>query len=313
MMKRIFAFLLTLILLAGCMPAMADTLPKPIEKIPYDQIPENRDGIYHYLLLCMDQWDGNLRDNNDGIVLLTFDTRANRIMLTSILRDALVERPDGVIGRINYIVKNYGPEALCQIISTHLNIKVEKYVVFNFQQIANIVDYMGGVEVEVEANEAAYLKRYPLSPTQTTPAMNRAGTYLFTGRAAVIYMRMRKHNTGGDFMRTARVRNVLSILADKCRVMTYDQAKALLDSVVQNSTTTNMSGEDLIKALDQAFALRSCVIEELRLPQDDARKPITYAGMSVQEVDWAMCREDMAEYLECGWLVIEDEDEDYYD
>ena len=312
-MKRIFAFLLTLILLAGCMSAMADTLPKPIEKIPYDQIPENRDGIYHYLLLCMDQWDGNLRDNNDGIVLLTFDTRANRIMLTSILRDALVERPDGVIGRINYIVKNYGPEALCQIISTHLNIKVEKYVVFNFQQIANIVDYMGGVEIEVEANEAAYLKRYPLSPTQTTPAMNRAGTYLFTGRAAVIYMRMRKHNTGGDFMRTARVRNVLSILADKCRVMTYDQAKALLDSVVQNSTTTNMSGEDLIKALDQAFALRSCVIEELRLPQDDARKPITYAGMSVQEVDWAMCREDMAEYLECGWLVIEDEDEDYYD
>ena len=312
-MKRIFAFLLTLILLAGCMSAMADTLPKPIEKIPYDQIPENRDGIFHYLLLCMDQWDGNLRDNNDGIVLLTFDTRANRIMLTSILRDALVERPDGVIGRINYIVKNYGPEALCQIISTHLNIKVEKYVVFNFQQIANIVDYMGGVEIEVEANEAAYLKRYPLSPTQTTPAMNRAGTYLFTGRAAVIYMRMRKHNTGGDFMRTARVRNVLSILADKCRVMTYDQTKALLDSVVQNSTTTNMSGEDLLKALDQAFALRSCVIEELRLPQDDARKPITYAGMSVQEVDWAMCREDMAEYLECGWLVIEDEDEDYYD
>ena len=313
MMKRILAMLMTLILMAGCMPAMADTLPKPIDKIPYDQIPENRDGIYHYLLLCMDQWDGNVRDNNDGIVLLTFDTRANRIMLTSILRDALVERPDGVIGRINYIVKNYGPEALCQIISTHLNIKVEKYVIFNFQQIANIIDYLGGVEIEVEANEAAYLKRYPLSPTQTTPAMNRAGTYLFTGRAAVIYMRMRKHNTGGDFMRTARVRNVLSILADKCRVMTYDQAKALLDSVVQNSTTTNMSGEDLIKALDQAFALRSCVIEELRLPQDDARNPITYAGMSVQEVDWAMCREDMAEYLECGWLVIEDEDEDYYD
>ena len=312
-MKRILAMFMTLILLAGCMPAMADTLPKPIEKIPYDQIPENRDGIYHYLLLCMDQWDGNLRDNNDGIVLLTFDTRANRIMLTSILRDSLVERPDGVIGRINYIVKNYGPDALCQIISTHLNIKVEKYVIFNFQQIANIIDYLGGVQIEVEANEAAYLKRYPLSPTQTTPSMNRAGSYLFTGRAAVIYMRMRKGNTGGDFMRTARVRNVLSILADKCRVMTYDQAKALLDSVVQNSTTTNMSGEDLLKALDQAFALRSCVIEELRLPQDDARKPITYAGMSVQEVNWAMCREDMADYLECGWLVIEDEDEDYYD
>lgn len=312
-MKRILTFFLTLLMLFASFPALAvETKPTPIEKIPYDQIPENREGIHHYLLLCMDQWDGNLRDNNDGIVLLTFDTRAGRIMLTSLLRDSLVERPDGVIGRVNYIVKNYGPEALCNILSTHLNIRVEKYVIFNFQQIANIIDYLGGVEIEVNASEASYLRRYPLSPSQTEPAMNRAGTYQFTGRAAVIFMRIRKGN-GGDFMRTARVRTVLSTLADKCRVMTYDQAKALLDSVVENSTTTNMSGEDMLKALDQAYSLRSCVIEELRLPQDDARKPITYAGMSVQDVNWAMCREDMAEFLECGWLVIEDEDEGFYE
>ncbi len=313
MMKRIMTFFLALLMLLTSLPVLAaETKPTPIEKIPYDQIPENRDGIHHYLLLCMDQWDGNLRDNNDGIVLLTFDTRAGRIMLTSLLRDSLVERPDGVIGRVNYIVKNYGPEALCSILSTHLNIRVEKYVIFNFQQIANIIDYLGGVEIEVNASEASYLRRYPLSPSQTEPSMNRAGTYLFTGRAAVIYMRIRKGN-GGDFMRTARVRTVLSTLADKCRVMTYDQAKALLDSVVENSTTTNMSGEDMLRALDQAYSLRSCVIEELRLPQDDARKPITYAGMSVQDVNWAMCREDMAEYLECSWLVIEDEDEGFYE
>lgn len=313
-MKRIFAMLMTLVLLLTSLSAVADTQPTPISKIPYDELPENRDGVYHYLLLCMDQWNGGLKDNSDGIVLLTFDTRAGRIMLTSLLRDSLVERPDGKIGRINYIVKNYGPEALCNILSTHLGIKVDKYVIFNFQQVANIVDYLGGVEIDVEASEAAYLRRYPLSPTQTTPSMGQAGTYLFTGRAAVIYMRMRKGNTGGDFMRTARVRKVLSILADKCRVMTYDQAKALLDSVVENSTTTNMSGDDLLKALDQAYSLRSCVIEELRLPAEDARTPITYAGMSVQDINWEMCREDMAEFLECGWLVIdEDEDDDFYE
>lgn len=313
-MKRLFALLMTLVMLMGSLTALADTTPTPISKIPYDELPENRDGVYHYLLLCMDQWNGGLKDNSDGIVLLTFDTRAGRIMLTSLLRDSLVERPDGKIGRINYIVKNYGPEALCNILSTHLGIKVEKYIIFNFQQVANIVDYLGGVEIEVEANEAAYLRRYPLSATQTTPSMGQAGTYLFTGRAAVIYMRMRKGNTGGDFMRTARVRKVLSILADKCRVMTYEQAKALLDSVVENSTTTNMSGDDLLKALDQAYSLRSCVIEELRIPQEDARKSITYAGMSVQDIDWEMCREDMADFLECGWLVIdEDEDDDFYE
>lgn len=312
MIKRILAFLLTLVLTLTCMPALAGT-PTPIDKIPYDQLPENRDGIHHYLLLCMDSWTGGLKGNSDGIVLMTFDTRANRIMLTTFMRDSLVERPDGKIGRINYIVKNYGPEALCNIISTHLGIKVEKYVIFNFQQIANIIDYMGGVDIEVTDAEASYLRRYPLSPTQTTPKMGRAGTYHFIGRAAVIYMRIRKADNGGDFSRNMRVRNVLSILADKCRVMTYDQAKALLDSLVENATATNMSGDDMLTALSQAYSLRSCVIEELALPAADSRHGITYAEMAVQDVNWAMCREDMEEFLECGWLVIENEDEDYYE
>lgn len=312
MMKRILALILTLLLTLTSLPVLAGT-PTPIDKIPYDQIPANRDGIHHYLLLCMDAWKGGLNGNSDGIVLLTFDTRANRIMITTFMRDSLVERPDGKIGRINYIVKNYGPEALCNIISTHLGIKVDKYVIFNFQQIANIIDYMGGVDIEVNSQEASYLKRYPLSPTQTTPRMNKAGTYHFIGRAAVIYMRIRKADSGADFSRNRRVRNVLSILADKCRVMTYDQAKALLDSVVENATATNMSGDDMLNALAQAFSLRSCTIEELALPAADSRHGIEYAEMAVQDVNWAMCREDMAEFLRKGILVIENESEDHYD
>ncbi len=297
MMKRILAFVLMLMMFLTGLPVLADTQPTPIETIPYDQLPENREGLHHYLLLCMDHWNGGTNGNSDGIVLLTFDTLANRIMLTSFTRDSLVVKPNGKIGRINYIVKDWGPEELCKIISTHLNIKVDKYVIFNFQQVANIIDYMGGAEITIDANEANYLRKYPLSPSQTTPSMGRAGTYLFTGRAAVIYMRIRKADNGGDFMRTQRVRTVLSILADKCRVMTKDQAKALLDSVVENSTTTNMSASDLLVALEQAFSLRSCVIEELRLPVDGGYKQIRYAGMSVQDIDWNKSRAAMKEYL----------------
>ncbi len=315
MMKRILALLMTLMLTLTCLPALAaqETQPTPIETIPYDQIPQNREGIHHYLLLCMDHWNGGTNGNSDGIVLLTFDTKVNRIMLTSFTRDSLVVRPDGKIGRINYIVKDWGPEALCKIISTHLGIRVDKYVIFNFQQVANIIDYMGGAEITIDANEANYLRKYPLSPSQTTPSMGREGTYLFTGRAAVIYMRIRKADNGGDFMRTQRVRTVLSILADKCRVMTKDQAKALLDSVIENSTTTNMSTSDLVAALEQAFSLRTCTIEELRLPVDGAYKQIRYAGMSVQDIDWNVSRATMKKYLTKfdDVIVIEDDPEHY--
>lgn len=311
MMKRLISFLLVLTMLLPGLTALADT-PKPIDTIPYEEMPEPREGMHHYLLLCVDQWRGNPNNlgNTDGIMLLTLDTRAGRIMLTSLIRDALVVRPDGVIGRVNYIAKNYGPEALCQVLSQHMGVKIEKYIMFDFQQIANIVDYMGGVEIEVNASEARYLRDYPLDAHQTTPKMNRAGTYLFTGRAAVIYMRIRKAGGGGDFTRTQRARTVLSTLADKCRVMDYSQARALVDSVVENTTMTNMTLEDMVLAMEQAFSLRSCVIEELRIPQEDAVSPISYAGMSVQEIDWIKSREDVADYMECSWLVIDDEEYD---
>jgi len=309
-MKRILSLLIALLLTLSCFTALADE-PKPIETIPFDQLPETRDGMHHYLLLCVDQWHGKPTNlgNTDGIMVLTLDTRANRIMLTSLIRDALVVRPDGVIGRVTYIAKNYGPEALCKVLSEHMGIRIEKYILFDFQQIANIVDYMGGVEIDVNASEARYLRDYPLDAHQTTPKMNRAGTYLFTGRAAVIYMRIRKDGGGGDFTRTQRARTVLSTLADKCRTMDYTQARALVDSVVENTTMTNMTLDDMVYAMELAFNLRSCVIEELRIPQEDAVSPIKYANMSVQEIDWVLSREDIADYMECSWLVISDGEE----
>ncbi len=309
MFKRLASALLAvLLLLMAALPALADT-PQPIEIIPYDQLTPTAPGQHHYLLLCTDSWQANPKNlgNTDGIVIVTLDTRAHRVMLTSIIRDALVQRPDGVIGRINYIAKNYGPEALCQVISQHLNLQLEDYILFDFGQIARIIDHLGGVDIEVNASEASYLQRYPLSPEQTSPSMKGAGTYRFYGRAAVIYMRIRKAGGGGDFMRTQRVRTVLSTLADQCREITYDQAKELLDSIIENTLLTNMNTEQLVAAMDQAYGLRDCTVEELRIPQDDAVHPLSYVGMAAQELDWEMCRADFEDYLGSSWLVMDEE------
>ena len=286
MMKRLVSLMLACVLLLVAAPALADT-PQPIETIPYEELPEPFDGQHHYLLLCVDQWygkPGNL-GNTDGIVLVTVDTRAHRVMLTSFIRDALVERPDGKIGRINYIAKNYGPEALCKVISQHIGVKVEKYILFDFNQIQTIIDYLGGVTLTVTDAEADYLNRYRISRTATTPSMDKAGTYLFGGHAAVIYMRIRKAGGGGDFMRTQRVRTVLSTLADQCREISYEQARDLVDSVMANTTLTNMNLDEMVQAMEYAYGLRGATIEELRIPQDGDATPINYASMAVQEIN----------------------------
>lgn len=309
MIKRIVCFVLTLILSLSCCAALADD-PQPIETIPYEELPPAIDGQHHYLLLCVDQWTGKPHNlgNTDGIVIVTLDTRAHRVMLTSIIRDALVERPDGVIGRINYIAKNYGPEALCKVISQHVGVKIEKYLLFDFSQIASIVDFLGGVDIEITSTESNYLQRYAIPKDSTTPRLRGAGTYHFNGHSAVIYMRIRKVGGGGDFMRTQRVRTVLSTLADQCREITLEEARALVDSVLENTTLTNMSTDEMVEAMNYAMELRGCTVEELRLPPDGAATPITYAGMSVQEIDWVACRQAMDEYLQNSFLVLDDEE-----
>lgn len=309
-MKRMLCILLALMLALAAVPAQAD-MPKDIETIPFDELPEPLDGQHHYLLLCVDQWTGKPHNlgNTDGIVLATLDTRAHRVMLTSFIRDALVKRPDGKIGRINYIAKNYGPEALCKVISEHVGVKIEKYILFDFSQISNIVDFLGGVDIEITASESSYLQRYAIPKDSTTPRLKGAGTYHFNGHSAVIYMRIRKVGGGGDFMRTQRVRTVLSTLADQCREITLEDARRLVDTVLDNATMTNVSTDEMVEAMNYAMSLRGCTIEELRLPPDGAATPITYASMSVQEIDWDACRAAMEDYLQNSFLIMDEDNE----
>ena len=337
-------------------------MPEPIKIVPYDELPPVVEGQHHYLLLCIDQWNrdprpagskpptgygGRRRDmygNTDGIVLVTLDTRAHRIMLTSFIRDAIIQKSnstetDEKFGRINYVYNDYGPEELCKIISEHIGIRIEKYILFTFKQIANIVDYLGGVQIELTDAEINALQYTVLSGTVTgpdgrdlqDPGRHPAGLYTFKtmpeaeaqnaksdariikrtgGCSAVLYMRIRKFGGGGDFMRTQRARTVLSLLADKCRTMTWDDAKALANNILENNNMTNMNLDDMLQAAEQAYSLRECTMEELRIPVDGAVRAINHANMMAQEVNWPVCREAMYDYLQNSWLVMDDDDED---
>ena len=338
--------------------------PLHFEVVPYDQLPPIIEGQHHYLLLCMDQWErdarpdgiavpsygnGSRKDmygNTDGIVILTLDTRAHRIMLTSIIRDALIRKTNAEseegekYGRINRVYNDYGPDVLAQIISQHLGIRIEKYILFTFKQVANIVDYLGGVQIELTDAEIDALKYTTLRGPVTDPnghdiqagGIHPAGLYTFKttawaekenqkkseekvikrtgGCSAVLYMRIRKFGGGGDFMRTQRARKVLSLLADKCRTMTWDDAQALANNILENNNMTNMNMEDMLQAAKYAFDLRNCTIEELRIPVEGAVRSHHYAGMATQEINWEYCREQMDDYLQNSFLVADDEDDD---
>lgn len=305
--KLLTGFLACLLALACALPAVADT-PREIVPLAYDDLPAPLEGQHHYLLACVDTWATNPDNlgNTDGVIMVTFDTRAHRLLFTTFMREMLVQRPDGRIGRITYIAKNYGIESLVRTISTHFGVRLAPYILFSMDNVQTIIDALGGVQITVTDEEADYLNRYRIARDATKPSMNKAGTYLFGGHAAVIYMRIRKVGGEGDAGRTRRMRTVLSTLAQAYRTITLSQAMDILESVTENLCATNMTLNDMLQAVGYAMQVAGATPEGLQLPTNDAMEPITYADMSTRQVDFARCREALQEFLDNTFAVADD-------
>ena len=137
-----------------------------------------------------------------------------------------------------------------------------------------------------------------------------------TGHSALLYMRIRKSSRSDtDFMRTQRVRNILSALADQCRNFSLDQANDLANSIMEHNDTTNMTLKEMMDAAAIAYGLRDCTIEEFRVPAQEDVRSITFGNMSALEINWTSTREKYLTFLDHTTLVrdmdyiVQDEDD----
>ena len=335
-MKRILTLILAAILLLSILPeAFASDDPDPIPVIAKEDLSPTPSGLHHYMLICVDSWAADLSksgQHTDGLMLVTVDEYAHRVMLTSFIRDMLIQRPDGKFGRINNImdlmspkIKNgidgqQGIQMLVDTINTHFDLHIEHFIVVDFKQVENIIDAVGGVDITVTNREATYLKNYSISSTSTTPAMGSGGTYHFSGHAAVIYMRIRKretaeylhadgtfHSDNQDFGRTYRDRVVLSSIAESLKDISYQDAMKLLDVIIANTVYTNMTTDDLLDALDLAMEMRGVPVEHIRMPIDGTYEEFPYAGMATKQIDFLKNRAALWDFLLDSFVVVDEE------
>ncbi|MBR1584898.1 MAG: LCP family protein [Clostridia bacterium] len=327
MIKRFLAILLLSAMALTLIPhALADE-PRPVNVLTPEETRPTPTGIHHYMLICMDSWAAKLNNpgHTDGLILVTVDEYAKRVMLTSFIRDMLIAHPEGGFGRINNIVSMYSPvlkngrdgaagiQMLIDVINSHFDLRIEKFIVVDFKMVENIINAVGGVDITITNKEANYLRSYAISRSSTSPALSGAGTYHFSGHAVVIYMRIRKvANIEGetqDVGRTRRARTVLTNIADSLKDITYEDATKLLSAVVENTLYTNMSTDDMMAALDLAMQLRGTPVEQIRMPIDGTYHPMPLAGMATQEVDFITNRYALWDFFLNSFIVVEDEGE----
>ena len=226
---------------------------------------EISDQIINIMILGDDARIHEARSNSDTMILVSINRDTREILLTSFMRDMFV--PTSLSGktwfRINTIYAGGGPGRTLNVMNHLFSLDIQRYVVLRFASVFELVDILGGLDLELREDEAEVINRIfpdfePLS----------IGLNHMNGRQVLAYVRMRQWDGAGDIGRTARQRYVLRTVID--RVLgsrSFSEIIAMANYAI-NHIETNITMDEVISlALDFYFGDRPTV-RELRLPEN---------------------------------------------
>lgn len=113
--------------------------------------------VLNVLLFGEDTRSGMETGNSDTMVLLSVDTRHQKIKMLSFMRDTYVEIPGHGENRINAAYTLGGAALTVSTIQKNYGIKIDRYAVVDFSSFRKIIDVIGGLDVELTAEEVDYI------------------------------------------------------------------------------------------------------------------------------------------------------------
>lgn len=185
----------------------------------------------------------------DSTILVTVNTYDGTVRLSSVLRDTLVDLPaykSHKAGRNKFNMAYHlgntwegieGAMAYTNLTMYHnFGVEVDYNVEISFESFTKLIDYMGGVEIELTEAEAKYLNnddlyvKYDVQP----------GLQYLDGMAALSYARMRKAegDADSDIKRTARQQKLIETLFNKVRSLSLSELQGVADTLLPLITTT---------------------------------------------------------------------------
>ena len=276
---RLLALLLVaLVLVAGVLyaipPSFMNTEPMNVELSLTDGLPGDRVNI---LLLGVDFLeDGQQRSDAMMIASVGY----NSVRLTSVLRDTLVDIPGYGEHKLNSAYAYGGPEMTMRVINETFMLNITNYIVVDFSTMVDLVDAIGGVDVEIEDRELEHLNKYAYDTFKKINAINpeKYGHYInsqpytqggklhLNGLFATGYSRIRLIDT--DYKRTQRQRRVLSAVLERMKDNIWNPLMyARLLQVCRDSVQTNLSLAELISIGEKVLV--SGKLETERMPKSE--------------------------------------------
>lgn len=243
-----------------------DVTPTDVDSV---ELRGNTKDITNVMLLGIDgRASEGYTTRSDTNMILSVNTAAKTVKLASLLRDTWVTIPgrdwngDGYddYDKLNVAFYYGGFKLLSDTIAQNFKIRVDKYVAVDFVAFEKAVDAMGGVDIELTADEAAYIPQYSDDPDRfctpdnpdLTPLGYTEGIYHLNGQQALAYCRIRALYYASDFQRQDNQRKVIEQLLEKAKTMNFATITNVLEAVLPY-VQTNMTQQELLDYASQAL------------------------------------------------------------
>ena len=203
------------------------------------------------LLLGVDTTDDGVRDtetgyrgNSDTMIVVTVNPKTNKTTMMSVPRDSMAQiwksstNNTKKIQKINSAYNIGNEESAVATTEKLLNIPIDYYVKVDFNSLKQIVNAVGGVDVDVPFS-------FSYGDTGEKESHFKKGKMHLNGKQALDYSRMRYEDPQGDYGRQLRQRQVITaIIKSAASAKTFTHYQKVLDSI-SSSMTTNLSFSDM--------------------------------------------------------------------
>lgn len=199
-------------------------------------------GTWTVAVFGVDSRDGSVEKNAlaDVQMICTVDRATGDIKLVSVYRDTYLKiNSEGTYHKINEAYFKGGHKQAVKALEENLDLSIDNYATFNWKAVADAINILGGVDLEITGPEFEYINSFITETVESTGIgshhLESAGLNHLDGVQAVAYCRLRLMDT--DYQRTERQRKVISLALDKAKQADTKTLVNLVSAVLPQLST----------------------------------------------------------------------------
>lgn len=177
--------------------------------------------------------DKDKKVQSDAIVIVSLNNETKEVKLVNIYGNALLAAKDGKVVAAKNIYHGGAAEAIA-VLNRNLDLNIEHFATIDFKAMIDVIDYVGGVEIDVQEEEIPHITGYTADLIKVTGkdamGITKAGPQVLNGTQATAYCRIRA-TKGADTARAGRQQEIFNKVFQKVLKLDLGQMNEIMDKV----------------------------------------------------------------------------------